>query len=98
MRSAHSSLTLTRIAACTLVAVAALSGCGSKDNAQAGPGAAGAKMPPPQVGVITTRFQQVALETELPARVEAILFSDSVQDRRVHPGGHGPAVGLRFQG
>jgi membrane fusion protein (multidrug efflux system) len=29
-------------------------------------------MPPPQVGVITTKFQQVALQTELPARVEAI--------------------------
>jgi len=72
MRSANSSLTLTRIAACTLVAVAMLSACGSKDSAQAGPGAAGAKMPPPQVGVITTKFEPVALETELPARVEAI--------------------------
>jgi len=73
MRSANSSsLTLSRIAACTLVAVAMLSACGSKDNAQAGPGAAGAKMPPPQVGVITTKVQPVALETELPARVEAI--------------------------
>ena len=40
MRSANSSLTLTRIAACTLVAVAMLSACGSKDSAQAGPGAA----------------------------------------------------------
>jgi membrane fusion protein (multidrug efflux system) len=49
-----------------------LSACGSKDKSEAGPGAAGAKMPPPQVGVITTKFQQVALETELPARVEAI--------------------------
>jgi membrane fusion protein (multidrug efflux system) len=64
-------MTLTRIAACTLTAVALLSACGSKDAAQAGPGA-GHKMPPPQVGVITTKFQQVALETELPARVEAI--------------------------
>ncbi|MFS2080053.1 efflux RND transporter periplasmic adaptor subunit [Telluria sp. Tellsp131] len=73
MRSANSSsLTLSRIAACTLVAVVMLSACGSKDNAQAGPGAAGAKMPPPQVGVITTKIQPVALETELPARVEAI--------------------------
>jgi membrane fusion protein (multidrug efflux system) len=73
MRSANSSsLTLSRIAACTLVAVAMLSACGSKDNAQAGPGPAGAKMPPPQVGIITTKIQPVALETELPARVEAI--------------------------
>jgi len=72
MRSAQStSLSLTRIAAATLVAVTLLSACGSKDADKAGPGA-GAKMPPPQVGVITTKFQQVALETELPARVEAI--------------------------
>jgi membrane fusion protein (multidrug efflux system) len=54
-----------------MIAVALLSACGSKDNAQAGAGAA-AKMPPPQVGVITTKFEPVALETELPARVEAI--------------------------
>jgi membrane fusion protein (multidrug efflux system) len=66
---------LTRIAACTLTALALLSACGSKDAAQAGPGA-GAKMPAPQVGVITTRFQQVALETELPARVEAIRVAE----------------------
>ncbi|KLU37612.1 multidrug transporter [Massilia sp. WF1] len=64
-------MNLTRIAACTLTALALLSACGHKDAAQAGPGAGG-KMPPPQVGVITTKFQQVALETELPARVEAI--------------------------
>jgi membrane fusion protein (multidrug efflux system) len=73
MRSAHSStFNLSRIAACTLTALALLSACGHKDAAQAGPGGPGGKMPPPQVGVITTRFQQVALETELPARVEAI--------------------------
>jgi membrane fusion protein (multidrug efflux system) len=76
MRSAHStSLTLTRIAASTLVAVSLLSACGSKDDAKAGPGA-GAKMPPPQVGVITTKFQPVALETELPARVQAIRVAE----------------------
>jgi membrane fusion protein (multidrug efflux system) len=76
MRSAPTtSLSLTRIAASTLVAVALLSACGSKDAAQAGAGA-GAKMPAPQVGVITTRFQQVALQTELPARVEAIRTSE----------------------
>jgi len=73
MRSAHSpSLSMTRIAASTLIAVAMLSACGSKDDAKAGPAAAGAKMPPPQVGVVTAKFQQVALETELPARVQAI--------------------------
>jgi membrane fusion protein (multidrug efflux system) len=63
--SSHSSL--TRTAACTLVALALLAGCGKKD---AGP-AAGGKMPAPEVGVITTKFQPVALQTELPARVDA---------------------------
>jgi len=82
MRSAHSSpLNLTgtpvrRIAACTLTALALLSACGHKDAAQAGAGAPGGKMPAPQVGVITTKFQQVALETELPARVEAIRVAE----------------------
>jgi membrane fusion protein (multidrug efflux system) len=76
MRSAHSStLNLTRIAACTLTALALLSACGKKDDAQAAPGAGG-KMPAPQVGVITTKFQPVALETELPARVEAIRVAE----------------------
>jgi membrane fusion protein (multidrug efflux system) len=71
MRSANSSsLSLTRIAACTLTALALLAGCGSKNNAGA-PGAGG-KMPAPEVGVITTKFQPVALETELPARVEPV--------------------------
>lgn len=79
MRSAHSSsLSLTRIAACTLIAMATLSACGSKDAGQAGAGAAAgaAKMPPPQVGVITTKLQPVALETELPARVEAVRVAE----------------------
>ena len=72
MRSAHSSpLTLTRIAACTLMAVTLLSACGKKDDAQAAPGA-GAKMPAPEVGVITTKFESVALQTELPARAEPV--------------------------
>ncbi|MGJ9418125.1 efflux RND transporter periplasmic adaptor subunit [Massilia sp. CMS3.1] len=72
MRSAHSSpLSLTRIAACTLMAVALLSACGKKDDAQAAAGA-GAKMPPPEVGVITTTTQPVALQTELPARAEPV--------------------------
>ena len=71
MRSAHSSHTLTRIAASTLVAVALLSACGKKDAAQAGPGAGG-QMPAPEVGVVTTKFETVALQTELPARVEPV--------------------------
>jgi membrane fusion protein (multidrug efflux system) len=77
MPSAHSSsLSLTKLAACTLTALALLSACGSKDAAQAGAGGPGGKMPAPQVGVITTKFQQVALETELPARVEAIRVAE----------------------
>ncbi|QNB00929.1 efflux RND transporter periplasmic adaptor subunit [Massilia sp. Se16.2.3] len=72
MRSAHSShLSLTRIAATTLMAVALLSACGKKDAAQAGPGAGG-QMPAPEVGVITTKFESVALQTELPARAEPV--------------------------
>lgn len=69
MRSAKSShLSLTRIAVSTLAALTLLSACGQKDAA---PGAAGGKMPPVEVGVITTKFQPVALQTELPARVDA---------------------------
>ncbi|MFC5479735.1 efflux RND transporter periplasmic adaptor subunit [Massilia suwonensis] len=72
MRSAHSStLSLTRIAACTLMAVTLLSACGKKDAAQAGPGAGG-QMPAPEVGVVTTKFESVALQTELPARAEPV--------------------------
>ncbi len=70
MRSANSSnLSLTRVAVATLAALALLSACGKKDAA-AGPGAGGG-MPAPEVGVITTKSQQVALQTELPARVDA---------------------------
>ena len=71
MRSAHSSHSLTRIAAATLMAVALLSACGKKDAAQAGPGAGG-QMPAPEVGVVTTKFEPVALQTELPARAEPV--------------------------
>lgn len=70
MPAPSSTLSLTRIAASTLLAMALLSACGSKNNAaQAG---AGGKMPLPEVGVITTSIQPVALQTELPARVEPI--------------------------
>ena len=74
MRSDHSSLSLTRIAAGTLMAMALLSGCGKKD-APAGPGGPGGGMPAPEVGVITTRYEPVALLTELPARAEPIRTS-----------------------
>ena len=52
-------------------AVAVLvAGC-SGEQPGAGPGQAGA-MPPPPVGVLTVRTQPVALEQELPGRVEAL--------------------------
>jgi membrane fusion protein (multidrug efflux system) len=69
-----SPLSLTRIAACTLTALALLAGCGPKNTAS-GPGGPGGKMPAPEVGVITTKFQPVAVETELPARVSPIRVS-----------------------
>ncbi len=67
MRHAHSStLFMTRIAVCTLAAVAALTACGPKA------GGPGADRPPPEVGVIVTKFEPVALQTELPGRVEPV--------------------------
>ncbi|MEX5746754.1 efflux RND transporter periplasmic adaptor subunit [Massilia sp. X63] len=75
MRSDHSSLSrplsLTRVAAGTLMALALLSGCGKKDAAP-GAGAPGGGMPAPEVGVITTKYESVALLTELPARAEPV--------------------------
>ncbi len=71
MRSAHSStLSMTRIAVCTLAALALLTACGNKDAAQAG--GPGGNRPPPEVGVIVTKFEPVALQTELPGRVEPV--------------------------
>lgn len=72
MRSSNSSsLSLTRVAAATLAAVVLLSACGKKDApAQGAP--AGGQAPAAEVGVVTTQFQTVALQTELPARVEPI--------------------------
>lgn len=57
----------------SLTILALLSGCGAKDGAPAagGPGA-GSKPPPPEVGVVTVALQPVALQTELPGRVEAV--------------------------
>lgn len=69
MRNAHSSpLSMTRIAVCTLAALTALAACGPKEAAPAGGGAKA----PPEVGVIVTKFEPVALQTELPARVEPV--------------------------
>lgn len=69
MRNAPSPLSLTKIAAASLTVMALLTACSKKDAAAPG---AGAKMPTPEVGIITAKVQPVALETELPARAEAI--------------------------
>lgn len=49
--------------------VVLLAACGAKDGStQAAPPA----MPPPEVGVVTVQPQSVALQTELPGRIEAL--------------------------
>jgi membrane fusion protein (multidrug efflux system) len=60
---------MTRVALFTLTALTLLSACGSKDGA---PAAGGGNRPPPEVGVIVTKFEPVALQTELPGRVEPV--------------------------
>lgn len=64
MRQARSVSTLFA----WLAVLALLSACGPKDGAAP----AGGARPPPEVGVITTRTESVALQTELPGRVEAV--------------------------
>lgn len=54
----------------SLAVLALLSGCGAKDQASAA--TSGGTPPPPEVGVVTTALQPVALETELPGRVEPL--------------------------
>ncbi|MES2902486.1 MAG: efflux RND transporter periplasmic adaptor subunit [Pseudomonadota bacterium] len=65
---------MIRTVASTLIALSVLTACGSKDAAApgAGPGGPGGNRPPPEVGVIAVKFQPVALETELPGRVEPV--------------------------
>ncbi len=70
MRTANPlRLSKTRLTAVSLAVLLALAACGKKDDPAA---AAGASRPPPQVGVITTKFEPVALQTELPGRVEPV--------------------------
>ncbi len=71
MRPAPSLPQLRALTFCTILAVTLLAACGKKADGQAAPGA-GPKMPPPEVGVITTAIHAVALQTELPARAEPI--------------------------
>jgi membrane fusion protein (multidrug efflux system) len=67
-----SSSPMTRIALCTLAALTLLSACGSKDGAAP---AGGGNRPPPEVAVIVTKLEPVALQTELPGRVEPVRVS-----------------------
>jgi membrane fusion protein (multidrug efflux system) len=67
MRPRPSSRSLFALA--LLAALAALTACGDKSAAAGG---AGGNRPPPEVGVIAVKFQPVALETELPGRVEPV--------------------------
>lgn len=55
-----------------LAIAAFLSACGAREGAPAAgaPGPGG--KPPPEVGVVTAALQPVALQTELPGRVEAV--------------------------
>ncbi|MDP3668567.1 MAG: efflux RND transporter periplasmic adaptor subunit [Telluria sp.] len=62
-----SPLSMARIALCILTALTLLAACGPKDAA---PG--GAQRPAPEVGVITTKLEPVALQSELPGRVEPV--------------------------
>ena len=59
----------SRLAAASLAALVLLAACG--DKPAAGPGAGGPR-PPPEVGVVAVKMQAVALQTELPGRVEAV--------------------------
>jgi membrane fusion protein (multidrug efflux system) len=73
MRTANTlNLSKTRLSAVSLAVLLALAACGKKDDPAAAAAAAGANRPPPQVGVITTKLETVALQTELPARVEPV--------------------------
>ncbi|MEO6408325.1 MAG: biotin/lipoyl-binding protein, partial [Burkholderiaceae bacterium] len=56
------------------LALVLLAACGAKESgpgAGAPPGGGGAP-PPPEVGVVTVALQPVALQTELPGRVEPV--------------------------
>jgi len=55
-----------------LLALALLAGCGAKDDAKGAAPPGGAMPPPPTVGVVTVAPQVVALQTELPGRVEPV--------------------------
>jgi membrane fusion protein (multidrug efflux system) len=58
--------------AAAVLALLTLAACGNKEGAPAGAGGAGGMPPPPSVGVVTVAPQAVALQTELPGRVEPL--------------------------
>lgn len=71
MRSAFFQSFHFRAAAGALAVLILLAGCGNRNGAspQGGPGA---KPPPIEVGVVTASLQPVALQTELPGRVDPL--------------------------
>jgi len=63
---------LAAAAPLVLLALALLAGCGAKDDAKGAAPPGGVMPPPPAVGVVTVAPQVVALQTELPGRVEPV--------------------------
>jgi membrane fusion protein, multidrug efflux system len=55
-----------------LLALALLAACGARDDAKGAAPPGGAMPPPPTVGIVTVAPQVVALQTELPGRVEPV--------------------------
>jgi membrane fusion protein (multidrug efflux system) len=72
MRHALPFSSRTPLAAATLAAMLLLAACGDKSAAAPGAAGPGGQRPPPEVGVIAVRFEPVALQTELPGRVEPV--------------------------
>jgi len=62
------------LASVAFAALLMLSACGDKSAAAPGgaSGGPGGPRPPPEVGVISVKFEPVALQTELPGRVEPV--------------------------
>src|SRR3569623_1000945 len=71
MRSAIFQSFRVRAGAGALAFLVLLAGCGNKNGASP-QGGAGAKPPPIEVGVASASLQPVALQTELPGRVDPL--------------------------